>query len=122
MGEDKAVYGSDEKAIAQCGRPQTEVTFMPTFSTLPIGEARARSATGKRAALLQEVRRLHRARGARRGGEAGGRGGRDDAGDPAEVERGCDSPREADGVPAHGGYGLLVVGREATRQAAQEPG
>ena len=27
---------------------------MPTFSTLPIGEARARSATGKRAALLQE--------------------------------------------------------------------
>ncbi|MCY4450311.1 MAG: hypothetical protein OXE02_15855 [Chloroflexi bacterium] len=27
---------------------------MPEFSTLPIGEARARSATGKRAALLQE--------------------------------------------------------------------
>lgn len=27
---------------------------MPTFTTLPIGEARARSATGKRAALLQE--------------------------------------------------------------------
>ncbi len=27
---------------------------MPTFSTLPIGEARVRSATGKRAALLQE--------------------------------------------------------------------
>ena len=27
---------------------------MPTFSTLPIVEARARSATGKRAALLQE--------------------------------------------------------------------
>ena len=27
---------------------------MPTFSTLPIGEARARSATGKRATLLQE--------------------------------------------------------------------
>ena len=27
---------------------------MPTFSTLPIGEARARAATGKRAALLQE--------------------------------------------------------------------
>ncbi len=27
---------------------------MPTFSTLPIGEARARSATGKRAALMQE--------------------------------------------------------------------
>lgn len=27
---------------------------MPTFSTLPIGEARARSATGKRAVLLQE--------------------------------------------------------------------
>ena len=27
---------------------------MPTFSTLTIGEARARSATGKRAALLQE--------------------------------------------------------------------
>ena len=27
---------------------------MPTFSTLPIGEARARSATGKRAELLQE--------------------------------------------------------------------
>jgi len=27
---------------------------VPTFSTLPIGEARARSATGKRAALLQE--------------------------------------------------------------------
>ena len=27
---------------------------MPTFSTIPIGEARARSATGKRAALLQE--------------------------------------------------------------------
>lgn len=27
---------------------------MPAFSTLPIGEARARSATGKRAALLQE--------------------------------------------------------------------
>ena len=27
---------------------------MPTFSTLPIGEARTRSATGKRAALLQE--------------------------------------------------------------------
>ena len=26
----------------------------PTFSTLPVGEARARSATGKRAALLQE--------------------------------------------------------------------
>ncbi len=34
--------------------PATEVTPMPTFSTLPIGEARARSATGKRAALLQE--------------------------------------------------------------------
>ena len=27
---------------------------MPTFGTLPIGEARARSATGKRAAVLQE--------------------------------------------------------------------
>ena len=27
---------------------------MPTFSTLPIGEARARSVTGKRAVLLQE--------------------------------------------------------------------
>ena len=27
---------------------------MPTFSTLRIGEARARSATGKRAVLLQE--------------------------------------------------------------------
>ena len=27
---------------------------MPTFSTLPVAEARARSATGKRAALLQE--------------------------------------------------------------------
>ena len=27
---------------------------MPTFGTLPIGEARAKSATGKRAALLQE--------------------------------------------------------------------
>ncbi len=27
---------------------------MPTFGTLPIGEARARAATGKRAALLQE--------------------------------------------------------------------
>ena len=27
---------------------------MPTFDTLPIGEARASSATGKRAALLQE--------------------------------------------------------------------
>ena len=27
---------------------------MPTFSTLPISEARARSATGKRAVLLQE--------------------------------------------------------------------
>ncbi len=27
---------------------------MPTFSTLSIGEARARSATGKRAVLLQE--------------------------------------------------------------------
>ncbi len=39
-----------------CGKcpPTMEVTPMPTFSTLPIGEARARSATGKRAALLQE--------------------------------------------------------------------
>ncbi len=27
---------------------------MPTFSTLPVSEARARSATGKRAVLLQE--------------------------------------------------------------------
>ncbi len=27
---------------------------MPTFDTLPIGEARASSATGKRAALLRE--------------------------------------------------------------------
>ncbi|MCY4583999.1 MAG: hypothetical protein OXE50_14575 [Chloroflexi bacterium] len=27
---------------------------MPEFSTLPIGEARARSATGRRAALLQK--------------------------------------------------------------------
>ncbi len=27
---------------------------MPTFSTIPVAEARARSATGKRAALLQE--------------------------------------------------------------------
>ena len=27
---------------------------MPTFSTLPIGEARAKTATGKRAELLQE--------------------------------------------------------------------
>ena len=34
--------------------PAMEVIPMPTFSTLPIGEARARSATGKRAALLQE--------------------------------------------------------------------
>ena len=31
--------------------PAMEVMPMPTFSTLPIGEARARSATGKPAAL-----------------------------------------------------------------------
>ena len=34
--------------------PAMEATPIPTFSTLPIGEARARSATGKRAVLLQE--------------------------------------------------------------------
>ena len=42
------------EAAAARGRTHQEVDGMPTFSTLPIGEARARSATGKRAALLQE--------------------------------------------------------------------
>ena len=37
---------------------------MPTFSTVPISEARAKSATGKRAALLQEyIQYIQRAAG-----------------------------------------------------------
>ena len=93
---------------------------MPTFSTIAdrrsLREERNRQAWG----AAPGVRRLHRARRARRGREAGGRRGRDHTGDATEAERGCDSAGEAVGVPAHSGYGLLlVIGREATWQAAQ---
>ena len=47
--EDGATEGG-----ALCGRSYREVEDMPTFDTLPLNEARANSATGQRAALLQE--------------------------------------------------------------------
>ena len=58
---------------------------MPTFDTLPLNEARASSATGQRAALLQGVYRVHPDPSPRTGGEAGARRGRDDAGYPAQA-------------------------------------
>ena len=73
---------------------------MPTFSTIPVAEARARSATGKRAALLQEYVGYIGARCSWRGREARSRRGRDDAGDPAQAQFGGGCVGEAAGVPA----------------------
>ncbi len=41
-------------AAARCGRSYQEVDGIPTIDSLPLHEARANSATGRRAALLQE--------------------------------------------------------------------
>ena len=43
-----------DRAAAPAIRSYQEVEGMPTFDTLPLHEARASSATGQRAALLQE--------------------------------------------------------------------
>ena len=91
---------------------------MPTFSTLPIGEARARSATGKRAALLQEyVGYIQRVTAGEAGKLEGGEG------ETPQAERGCDRAGKEPGVPPHGQRGLLlVVGGTPGRQAPQELG
>ena len=49
LGRMPSIGGRKTRSLAQ-----EEHTTMPTFDTLSIGEARARSATGKRAALLRE--------------------------------------------------------------------
>ena len=43
-----------QRAAAPCGRSSQEVDGTPPFDILPLNEARANSATGQRAALLQE--------------------------------------------------------------------
>ena len=58
---------------------------MPTFDTLPLNEARANSATGQRAALLQEYMAYIQRVGAWTSGEAGARRGRHDPSDPAQA-------------------------------------
>ena len=61
---------------------------MPTFDILPLNEARANSATGQRAAMLQEYIGYIQIRSPRTGGEAGARRRRDDPGTPAQAYRG----------------------------------
>ena len=75
---------------------------MPTFSTVLIGEVRARERDRQARGVATGVRRLHRARRSRRGGEAWARSGRDDAGGSAEAER--------------GGCARTVIGRLARTQ------
>ena len=95
---------------------------MPTFSTLPIGEARARSATGKRAALLQEyVGYIERV--------APGEAGKLEAGEgetTQAIRRRLNAAATAlgrTGVPPYGERGLLlVIGGTAAGQTPQEPG
>ena len=58
---------------------------MPTFDILPLDEARANTATGQRAALLQGIHRVHPERSPRTGGEAGAWRRRDDPGYPAQA-------------------------------------
>ena len=58
---------------------------MPTFDTIPLNEARANSATGQRAALLQEYMGYIQILAPGQAGEAGARRGRDDPGYPAQA-------------------------------------
>ena len=58
---------------------------MPTFDILPLNEARANSATGQRAALLQEYMGYIQRVAPGTGGKAGARSRRDDAGGPAQA-------------------------------------
>ena len=71
--------------LPRCGRLHQEVDGMPTFDTVPIGEARANTVTGQRAALLQEYVGFIQGRAPWTCGEAGARRGRDDPGGPAEA-------------------------------------
>ena len=66
---------------------------MPTFGTVPIGEARANTVTGQRAALLQEYVVLYPARALGTGGGAEARRERDDPGDPAQAQRSSGNAR-----------------------------
>lgn len=100
-----------------------EVILMPTFSTLPISEARARSATGKRAVLLQEyVGYIERVAP----GEAGllqAEEGETFTGDPPSVERGSRGAGQEARVPPDGRRRLLLdVGWPKARRATQESG
>ena len=71
---------------------------MPTFSTVRISEARARSVSGKRAVLLQEYIGYIGARDGGRSGDAGYWGRQDAAGDPLEVR----APRNGSNLHSQG--------------------
>ena len=58
---------------------------MPTFDTLPLNEARANSATGQRAALLQEYIGYIQRVAPGQAGKLGARSRRDDPGYPAQA-------------------------------------
>ena len=95
---------------------------MPTFSIVPIGEARAKTATGKRAALLQEYVGYIQ-------GVAPGEAGMLEAGEgetTQAIRRRLTAAAEALGKnlggPPHRQRRLLLgVGRPTPRQAPQEP-
>ena len=95
---------------------------MPTCDTLPLNEARASSATGQRAALLQEymgyIQRVAQGQAGKLEPEAG----ENDPGDQAQACRGGGSVGEGTADPPHRQRRLLLdAGDPALRQALQEP-
>ena len=91
---------------------------MPTFDILPLNEARADSATGQRAALLQEyIGYIQRVGAGQAGKLEPGDGG------PAQAYRSGRSAGEGTAGPPHRQRRLLLDARSsAPRQAPQEPG
>ena len=74
---------------------------MPIFGSVPIGEARANTVTGQRAALLQEYAGFIQGVPPGHAGKLGARRGRDDPSDPAQAQcGGRNTGREGRG-PAH---------------------
>ena len=108
-----------------CGmdRSYSEVYRMPTFGTLSIGEARAKSATGKRAALLQEYVAYIQ-------GVASGEAGVLEPGEGETTQAirrrltaGGGSAGEGTGSPPHRRRRVFLGrGGPASWQASQEPG
>ena len=98
--------------------PSMEVNGMPTFGTVPIGEAHGDTVTGQRAALLQEyVGYIQRVGPGQAGKLEPGEG------DPAQAHRGGRDAGEDPGVPPfRRRHLLLAAGGPAPRQAPQGPG